>query len=189
MDNERARRGERRAARRIARSVSSWCLHVHGGLPAGAAGLAGAAAAAQYARTARSAAAVAVVVAGILGIHPPGFVAQVVAFAFGLAASSFFPAIVLGIFWKRTNGAGAVLGMIAGLGFTISYIVYFKFLGGTPDQLWFGISPEGIGALGVLVNTVVTVGVTLVTPAPPAAVTEMVESIRAPRREVESHTS
>ena len=138
---------------------------------------------------ARSAAAVAVVVAGILGIHPPGFVAQVVAFAFGLAASSFFPAIVLGIFWKRTNGAGAVLGMIAGLGFTISYIVYFKFLGGTPDQLWFGISPEGIGALGVLVNTVVTVGVTLVTPAPPAAVTEMVESIRAPRREVESHTS
>ena len=138
---------------------------------------------------ARSAAAVAVVVAGILGIHPPGFVAQVVAFAFGLAASSFFPAIVLGIFWKRTNRAGAVLGMIAGLGFTISYIVYFKFLGGTPDQLWFGISPEGIGALGVLVNTLVTVGVTLVTPAPPAEVTELVESIRAPRRSSGIHPS
>jgi cation/acetate symporter len=128
-------------------------------------------------------------VAGILGIHPPGFVAQVVAFAFGLAASSFFPAIVLGIFWKRTNWAGAVLGMIAGLGFTISYIVYFKFLGGTKDQLWFGISPEGIGALGVLVNTAVTVGVTLLTPAPPAEVTELVESIRAPRRDTGAQAS
>ncbi len=131
---------------------------------------------------ARASAAVAVVVAGYLGIHPPGFVAEVVAFAFGLAASSFFPAIVLGIFWKRTTRAGAVWGMVAGLTFTVGYIVHFKFLGGDPADLWFGISPEGIGTLGMLVNTAITVGVTLLTPPPPPEIAELVESVRTPRQ-------
>ena len=129
---------------------------------------------------ARLAAAVAVVVAGYFGIHPPGFVAQVVAFAFGLAASSFFPAIVLGIFWQRANREGVVTGMLLGIGFTASYIVYFKFLGGTPDQWWLGISPEGIGAVGMLLNAAVAIVVSLVTPPPPAHVVEMVERIRIP---------
>jgi cation/acetate symporter len=101
---------------------------------------------------ARIAAAGAVMIAGYFGINPPGFVAQVVAFAFGLACSSFFPAIILGIFVKRANREGVVSGMLAGIIFTASYIIYFKFMGGTPDQLWFGISPEGIGALGMLIS-------------------------------------
>ena len=129
---------------------------------------------------ARIAAAVAVLIAGYFGIHPPGFVAQVVAFAFGLAASSFFPAIVLGIFWKRCNREGAVSGMIAGLLFTASYIVYFKFLGGTPDQLWLGISPEGIGTLGMLLNFAVSIVVSQLTPPPPEHVLAMVDDIRIP---------
>src|SRR5210317_888995 len=101
---------------------------------------------------ARIAAAGAVMIAGYFGINPPGFVAQVVAFAFGLACSSFFPAIILGVFVKRANREGVVSGMLAGIIFTASYIIYFKFMGGTPDQFWFGISPEGIGALGMLIN-------------------------------------
>ena len=125
--------------------------------------------------------AVAVVVAGYLGIHPPGFVAEVVAFAFGLAASSFFPAIVLGIFWKRTTRAGAVTGMIAGLAFTVAYIIHFKFLGGDPANLWFGISPEGIGTLGMVVNASITIAVSLLTPPPPPEVVALVESVRTPR--------
>ena len=129
---------------------------------------------------ARIAAAVAVLVAGYFGINPPGFVAQVVAFAFGLAASSFFPAIVLGIFWKRCNREGAISGMVVGLLFTLSYIVYFKFLGGTSDQLWMGISPEGIGTLGMMLNFIVSISVSLVTPPPPADVLAMVEDIRIP---------
>jgi cation/acetate symporter len=129
---------------------------------------------------ARGAAAFAVVIAGYFGVYPPGFVAQVVAFAFGLAASSFFPAIFLGIFWKRANREGAISGMISGLAFTSAYIVYFKFLGGTPDELWWGISPEGIGTLGMLLNFAVTIGVSLVTPPPPAEVQAMVDEIRLP---------
>ncbi|MFW6199478.1 MAG: sodium:solute symporter family protein [Gemmatimonadota bacterium] len=135
-------------------------------------------------RAARIAAGVAVVVAGYLGINPPGFVAEVVAFAFGLAAASFFPAIILGVFWKRMNREGAVLGMITGITFTAGYIVYFKFIdpaANTADQWWFGISPEGIGALGAVVNTVVAVGVSAVTPAPPPNVQKMVDLIRVPR--------
>jgi len=129
---------------------------------------------------ARVAAAVAVMIAGYFGINPPGFVAQVVAFAFGLAASSFFPAIILGIFVKRANREGVVSGMLAGIIFTASYIIYFKFLGGTPDQLWFGISPEGIGALGMLINFAVAFVVSRFTPPPPIKIQELVEHIRVP---------
>ena len=129
---------------------------------------------------ARVAAAAAVMVAGYFGVNPPGFVAEVVAFAFGLAASSFFPAIVLGIFWKRANRAGVVSGMLIGLAFTAAYIVYFKFLGGTTAGWWFGISPEGIGAIGMALNFVIAVVVSLVTPPPPQEVQDMVERIRLP---------
>ena len=130
---------------------------------------------------ARLAAAVAVVIAGLFGIYPPGFVAQVVAFAFGLAAASFFPAIVLGIFDKRMNKEGAISGMAIGLLFTIGYIVYFKFLGGTKEGWWFGISPEGIGTLGMLLNAVVALVVSRNTPAPPEDVQRLVNNIRFPR--------
>ena len=136
-------------------------------------------------RCARIAAAGAVFVAAYFGINPPGFVAQVVAFAFGLAAASFFPAILMGIFQKRMNREGAVTGMIVGLIFTASYISYFKFI--NPDannaaHWWFGISPEGIGTLGMLINFVVSQVVSAFTPAPPAAVQEEVENIRTPRQ-------
>jgi len=130
---------------------------------------------------ARIAITVAVVVAGYFGINPPGFVAQVVAFAFGLAAASFFPAIVMGIFSKRMNMQGAVSGMVTGLIFTAVYIWYFKYGGGTPEQYWFGISPEGIGTLGMIFNFVVSLTVSAFTPAPPDDVQEMVENIRIPR--------
>ncbi len=139
---------------------------------------------------ARIAAGVAVVIAGYFGINPPGFVAQVVAFAFGLAASSFFPVIFLGIFTKRTNREGAIAGMICGLCFTASYIVYFKFI--YPDannsENWlFGISPEGIGSIGMLVNFAVAIVVSRMTPPPPAEVQAMVEEIRVPRGAGEAH--
>ncbi|MBR9922215.1 MAG: cation acetate symporter [Bacteroidetes bacterium] len=132
-------------------------------------------------RSARIAIAVAVIIAGYFGINPPGFVAQVVAFAFGLAAASFFPAIVMGIFSKRMNMQGAISGMIVGLLFTGVYIWYFKYGGGTPDQYWFGISPEGIGTLGMLFNFAVSLIVSRFTPAPPQEVQEIVEDIRVPR--------
>jgi cation/acetate symporter len=132
-------------------------------------------------RAARIAAAVAVCIAGYFGINPPGFVAQVVAFAFGLAAASFFPAIILGIFSKRANREGVVAGMLLGLLFTASYIVYFKFLGGTQDQWFLGISPEGIGTLGALINFTVALTVSRFTPPPPAEIQAMVEDIRVPR--------
>lgn len=122
---------------------------------------------------------IAVLVAGYFGINPPGFVAQVVAFAFGLASSSFFPIIVLGIFWKRTTKEGAISGMVAGIGFTMVYIVQTKFMGVAP---WFmSISPEGIGTVGMFLNFAVTILVSLFTAAPPAAVQDMVESVRIPR--------
>jgi cation/acetate symporter len=135
-------------------------------------------------RAARCSAAIAVVFAGLLGIYPPGFVAQVVAFAFGLAASSFFPAIVLGIFSKRMNRQGAVSGMLCGLGFTTSYIVYFKFVNpaaNAPEHWWWGISPEGIGALGMALNFAVATVVSRLTPAPPEHVVALVERIRIPQ--------
>ncbi|MEO0325812.1 MAG: sodium:solute symporter family protein, partial [Myxococcota bacterium] len=132
-------------------------------------------------RAARAAAAAAVCVAGLAGIYPPGFVAQVVAIAFGLAASTFFPCIILGIFTRWANREGTIAGMLSGLGFTVAYVVYFKFMGGTKDELWFGISPEGIGTIGALVNLLVTSVVSRFTPPPPAEVQEMVEEIRIPR--------
>jgi len=133
---------------------------------------------------ARVAAAVTVVVAGYLGINPPGFVAQTVAFAFGLAASSFFPVIMLGIFYKRMNMEGAISGMMAGIVFTASYIIYFTFISpeyNSAEYWWFGISPQGIGALGMLLNFAVAVAVSKFTPAPPAEIRELVEQIRVPR--------
>ncbi|MBK8970073.1 MAG: cation acetate symporter [Hahellaceae bacterium] len=132
---------------------------------------------------ARVAAAVAIGVAGYFGINPPGFVAQVVAFAFGLAAASFFPAIIMGIFYKRMNKEGAIAGMLTGLIFTFSYIVYFKFINptATADNWWFGISPEGIGSLGMVLNFVVSYVVAQVTAEPPEKIQHLVEDIRVPR--------
>lgn len=132
-------------------------------------------------RAARIAIAVAVCVAGYAGMNPPDYVAAIVAFAFGLAASSFFPAIILGIFSKKMNMQGAVSGMIVGITFTASYIIYFKFMGGTPDQYWFGISPEGIGTLGMLINFIVALTVKRFTPPPPPEIQEIVENIRVPK--------
>jgi cation/acetate symporter len=134
---------------------------------------------------ARLAAGVAVMIAGYFGIRPPGFVGEVVAFAFGLAAASFFPAIVMGIFTKRMNRHGAVAGMLCGLAFTACYIWWFKFgiagRQGTPDQYLLGISPEGIGTLGMLINFAVALTVSRFTPAPPAEIAELVERVRLPR--------
>ncbi|MBU6949774.1 sodium:solute symporter family protein [Hahella sp. HN01] len=133
---------------------------------------------------ARIAAAAAIAVAGYFGINPPGFVAQVVAFAFGLAAASFFPAIIMGIFYKRMNKEGAIAGMLTGLIFTFSYIVYFKFVNpaaNTPEHWWFGISPEGIGTLGMVFNFVVSTVVAKMTAEPPAHIQDLVEDIRVPR--------
>lgn len=133
---------------------------------------------------ARLAAIVAIVGAGYLGINPPGFVAQVVAFAFGLAAASFFPAIILGIFYKKMNKEGAIAGMVAGIAFTAAYIIYFKFINpaaSTPDNWFFGISPEGIGTLGMCLNFVVSIVVNKFTAEVPTEVQDMVESIRFPK--------
>lgn len=122
---------------------------------------------------------IAVCIAGYFGINPPGFVAQVVAFAFGLAASSFFPIIVLGIFTKRANKEGCVAGMSCGIVFTFFYIVNIKFLGGTA---WFlGISGEGIGTIGMMINFIVTMVVSSMTSPPPQEVQELVDSVRYPR--------
>ena len=133
---------------------------------------------------ARIAIAVAVVAAGIAGLNPPGFVAQVVALAFGLAASSFFPAIILGIFDKRMNREGAISGMIVGIVFTAFYIIYFKpQLGGigSSENYWFGIAPEGIGTLGMIFNFIISIVVSRLTAAPPQEVQELTENIRFPR--------
>ncbi|CED70325.1 putative sodium/solute symporter [Aliivibrio wodanis] len=139
---------------------------------------------------ARLAAIVAIVGAGYLGINPPGFVAEVVAFSFGLAAASFFPAIILGIFYKKMNKEGAIAGMVAGVTFTTAYIVYFKFINpaaSTPDNWWFGISPEGIGTLGMCVNFIVSIVVNKVTAEVPKDVQDLVESIRYPKGAGEAH--
>ncbi len=118
------------------------------------------------------------VLAGYFGVNPPGFVSEVVAFAFGLAAASFFPVIFLGIFDKRTNSEGAIAGMLTGLIFTIIYIVGVKFGGMQP--WFFGVSPEGIGTLGMLINFAVTLVVSRLTPPPPAEIQAMVEDLRSP---------
>ncbi|ARP37010.1 sodium:solute symporter family protein [Vibrio syngnathi] len=139
---------------------------------------------------ARLAAMIAIVGAGYLGINPPGFVAQVVAFAFGLAAASFFPAIILGIFYKKMNKEGAIAGMLSGIAFTASYIIYFKFINpaaSTPENWWFGISPEGIGTLGMCLNFVVSIAVNKVTAEVPQDVQDMVENIRYPKGAGEAH--
>lgn len=133
-----------------------------------------------------------ILVAGYLGVNPPGFVGEVVAFAFGLAAASFFPAIFLGIFSRRVNRAGAVLGMIVGLSFTMVYILmctghkvlpmFFDLPMLPPDQWLFGISPQGIGVVGMLLNFAVTLIVSSITPPPPPEVVDLVEQIRSPQR-------
>lgn len=138
---------------------------------------------------ARGAATVAVVIAGYFGINPPGFVAAVVALAFGLAAASFFPAIVLGIFYKKMNKEGAIAGMVVGISLMLFYMLKFKFgifdggkeaVAGLASDWWFGISPEGFGSVAMLVNFVVSMVIMRFTPEPPESVQEIVEDIRIP---------
>jgi len=132
--------------------------------------------------TARGAAAGAVVLAGIMGMNTAklGFVAQVVAFAFGLAAASLFPVIVLGIFWKRMNREGAIASMLTGLVTTFWYIYHFKFVDTDASHWWFGVSPEGIGFVFMFLSLAVGVGVALVTAPPPQDIQDLVEDIRVP---------
>lgn len=133
---------------------------------------------------ARISIAVAVVAAGLAGLNPPGFVAEVVALAFGLAASSFFPAIILGIFDKKMNKEGAIAGMLTGIIFTALYILYFKpQLGGIglPEDYLFGISPEGIGTIGMIINFIVSLIVSRLTKPTPEKIKALVESIRYPK--------
>ena len=135
----------------------------------------------------RISAAVAVLLAGYLGYNPPGFVAEVVAFAFGLAAATLFPAILLGIFSLRVNKEGAIAGMVCGLVFTIGYIVAFKgvfiapLFENAPENWLFGISPEGIGSIGMMLNLAVALGVSAMTSAPPEDVRALVQRIRTPK--------
>ena len=126
---------------------------------------------------------VAVIVAGLFGIYPPGFVGQVVAFAFGLAAASFFPAIVLGIFWKRVGMVPAVTGMLCGISLTGYYIVGVVFFG--MDKWTFGLSaqgidPQGIGTIGMMVNFAVTMLLTPLFPAPEERIQQLVDKVREP---------
>lgn len=138
---------------------------------------------------ARLSAAVAVVIAGYFGINPPGFVAAVVALAFGLAAASFFPAIILGIFYKKMNSKGAISGMVVGLCLMLFYMLKFKFgifdggkeaVSGLQESWWFGVSPEGFGTIAMIVNFIVAIVVNQFTPEPPEEVQEIVEHIRIP---------
>jgi len=140
---------------------------------------------------ARIAAAVAVCIAGLFGIYPPAFVAQVAAFAFGLAAASLFPAIVMGIFSKRINKQGAIAGMLSGLIFTFFYILYFKFVSpqlNNAEHWWLGISPEGIGFIGMLLNIGVAFVVSRLSPPPPAEVQDLVDDIRIPSGAAVAHS-
>jgi cation/acetate symporter len=135
---------------------------------------------------ARGGAVFAVLVAGYFGINPPDFVAATVALAFGLAAASFFPAIILGIFDKRMNREGAISGMVIGISLMIFYIAIYKmgwFIEEVPssDKWWFGISPEGFGTIAMIVNMIVSLVVSRLTPEPPVEVQEIVENIRVPR--------
>lgn len=130
---------------------------------------------------ARVSAGAAVLVAGYFGVHPPDYVAAVVAFAFGLAAASFFPVLVLGVFSKRVTKQGAIAGMLSGIGFTAAYIIWFKLLGqGSRADWWFGISPEGIGSVGMAINFAVTLTVSRFSDPPPPEVVALVERIRLP---------
>jgi cation/acetate symporter len=139
----------------------------------------------------RIAAAFAIAIAGYLGFDPPGWVAQVVAFAFGLAAASLFPVILLGIFWKRANKQGAIAGMLTGLIFTYGYIEFYKGLflkwagspwgDNVPEHWLFGISPEGIGVVGMCLNLLVIIVVSRLTSPPPTRIQHMVDDIRVPR--------
>jgi len=132
---------------------------------------------------ARLSAVVAVIIAGWFGINPPDFVAATVALAFGLAAASFFPAIILGIFYKRMNKEGAIAGMVTGILLMLFYMMKFKFDwfgGGTKADWWFGISPEGFGTVAMLVNFVVSIIISSFTPKPSREVQEIVENIRIP---------
>lgn len=132
-------------------------------------------------RYARMASLGALLVAIYFGINPPAtFIAKTVAFAFGLAASSFFPTLLMGIFSRRMNKEGAIAGMVAGIGFTLSYIIYFQFMGGTKDQYFMGISPEGIGFVGMLLNFGVAAVVASFTKAPPQEVRDLIDSVRFP---------
>ncbi|MGJ8652633.1 MAG: sodium:solute symporter family protein [Opitutaceae bacterium] len=133
-------------------------------------------------RYARFASFAALLVAAYFGINPPSaFIAKTVAFAFGLAASSFFPTLLIGIFSKRMNREGAISGMLCGISFTIGYIVYFQFLGGHKEQYFLGITPEGIGFIGMLINFGVSFMVSAFTLPPPPEVQKMVESIHIPK--------
>ena len=141
--------------------------------------------------TARLSAVVAVSIAGYFGINPPDFVAATVALAFGLAAASFFPAIILGIFVKRMNKEGAVAGMVIGMTFMLYYMMRFKFDwfgGGTPDDWWFGISPEGFGTVAMLVNFTVSLLIAFLTPSPPKEIQDLVENIRIPSGAGDAYT-
>ena len=130
---------------------------------------------------ARIAAMVAILIAGYLGMNPPGYVAAVVALAFGLACASFFPAIIMGIFYQRMNKYGAISGMLVGLISTLSYIIYFKFMGGESEHWLLGISPEGVGALGMVLNFIMAYIVSHLTPEPPKYIQNIVQNIRVPR--------
>ena len=139
---------------------------------------------------ARIAATAAIVVAGVLGIYPPGWVAQVVAFAFGLAAASLFPAIFMGIFTKSMNKEGAIWGMVSGLAFTFIYIAYFKLWNpeaNVAENWLFGISPEGIGVIGMVINFAVAIAVMKLTARPPVEIARLVDSIRVPRGAATAH--
>jgi len=132
---------------------------------------------------ARLAAAVAIVIAGLFGIYPPAFVAQVVALAFGLAAATIFPVLVLGIFTKSVSKEGAIAGMLSGLIFTLGYILWFKFI--SPElnsaSFWLmGISPEGIGILGAGINFLIAILISNISKKPPTEITQLVESLREP---------
>ncbi|MBC8753371.1 cation acetate symporter [Kordia sp. YSTF-M3] len=135
---------------------------------------------------ARIAILVAIIIAGLFGIYPPGFVAAVVALAFGLAAASFFPAIILGIFDKRMNKEGAIAGMVVGISLMLFYMIRYKtglwmtFDPRPASEWWFGTSPEGFGTIAMIVNVVISVVVSRLTPAPPKDVQELVENIRIP---------
>ncbi len=132
---------------------------------------------------ARLAAGITILLAGLLGIFPPAFVAQVVAFAFGLAASTLFPVLFMGIFSKKTTKEAAIGGMLTGLVFTFSYIVFFKFISpelNNSDYWLLGISPEGIGVIGMILNFLVMLLITKSTKSPPESVINLVETIRRP---------
>jgi cation/acetate symporter len=143
---------------------------------------------AQRLRVGRAMILLAVILAGVLGIYPLGFVAEVVAFAFGLAAASFFPVIVLGIFWKRANKQGAIAGMSAGLIFTFVMIGLMRAQNVIPGmdapivESFFGINAQGIGVVGMVINFALMIGVSLLTSPPPADVQHLVEHIRYPRQ-------